>query len=199
MNKKVKVTEYWRKNPRYIHLHKTKWQVFVDKVKTFFKVLLGGILMVAILFGIGLLSINTFPKTVVKLQEKEVVLDNLSAKIDQLKGELIKDIFDNERAGHTEEDALITWDPNPKYPKVEAASVGNCQWKIPTLQESYLKHYGEQLTRKQAVLIALDDEKCKEVMTKVIFGEENGWRKWYNSGIKVKAEQRLQVIRELEK
>lgn len=176
----------------------TPWQVFIEKVKRFLGLCAVILITTGIVIGIGLLGRALNPKIIYEVKEKEVVLDNLAGKIDQLKGELIKDIFDNERAGHSEEDALITWDPNPNHKSVEIASVGSCQWKIPTLQESYLKHYGETLTRKAAILIALDDEKCKEVMTKVIFTEENGWRKWFNSGVKVKAAERLAVIKSLE-
>lgn len=177
----------------------TPFQVFKEKVTRIFKMTVWGIVVCGILVGVGMLARIISPKVIYQVKEKEVVLDNLAGKIDQLKGELILDIFDNERAGHTEEDALITWDPNPKHKKVEIASIGNCQFKIPTLQESYLKYYGEELTRKEALLLALDDEKCKELMTKVIFGEENGWQKWYNSGLKVNAKGRLEIIRELEK
>lgn len=177
----------------------TPWQILVERVKRFLGLCLISVIITGVVIVIAVIGRLVNPKIIYQPQVKEVVLDNLSSKIDQLKGELIKDIFDNERAGNSEEDALVTWDPDPKRPSVEVASIGSCQWKIPTLQESYLKHYGEQLTRKGAILIALDDEKCKEVMTKVIFGEENGWRKWFNSGVKVKAQQRLEVIRELEK
>lgn len=177
----------------------TPFQVLIARVKRFLSLCLVGVIIAGIVIAIALIGRVINPKIIYEVKEKEVVLDNLSAKIDQLKGELVKDIFDNERMGHTEEDALITWDPNPNHKSVEIASIGNCQWKIPTLQESYLKYYGETLTRKQAILIALDDEKCKEVMSKVIFSEVNGWQKWYNSGVKVNAKGRLEVIRQLEK
>lgn len=176
----------------------TPLQVFVERVKRFLGLCVIGIVVAGVIVAIALVGREINPKIIYEVKEKEVVLDNLAGKIDQLKGELIKDIYDIERGGKTEDDALITWDPNPNHKSVEIASIGSCQWKIPTLQESYLKHYGETLTRKQAVLIALDDEKCKEVMTKVIFGEENGWKKWFNSGVKVKASERLAVIKSLE-
>lgn len=176
----------------------TPWQVFVEKVKRFLGLCVIGIVVAGVIVSIALIGRAINPKIIYEVKEKEVVLDNLASKIDQLKGELIKDIYDNERAGRTEEDALITWDPNPNHKSVEIASIGSCQWKIPTLQESYLKHYSITLTRKEAVLLALDDEKCKEVMTKVIFNEENGWRKWFNSGVKVKASERLAIIKSLE-
>lgn len=177
----------------------TPLQVFIEKVKRFLGLCLISVIIGGIIIGIAVVGRWVSPRVIYKPEIKEVVLDNLSGKIDQLKGELILDIYDNERAGRTEEDALITWDPNPNHKSVEIASIGSCQWKIPTLQESYLKHYGVTLTRKEAVLIALSDEKCKEVMAKVIFNEEDGWRKWFNSGVKYNAKGRLEVIRQLEK
>lgn len=196
--KKIKLF-YMGKRLKDIYPHATKWQIFKYKVRKFFEKLFIGIITISVLIGIFKAGGYLKPEIVYKSVKEEVILDNLTAKINELKGELIKDIFDNERAGHSESDALITWDPNPNHKSVEIASVGNCQWKIPTLQESYLKYYGVQLTRKAAIMIALDDDDCKELMTKVIFSEENGWKKWYNSGVKVKALARLEVIRELEK
>ena len=182
-----------------IYPHATRMQVIKYRLRKFLEKLVIGIVLVWMIVWIFEAGSYLKPEIVYKSVKEEVILDNLTVKINQLKGELIKDIFDNERAGHSEEDALITWDSNPNHKSVEIASVGNCQWKIPTLQESYLKYHGVQLTRKAAIIIALDDGKCKELMTKVIFSEENGWKKWYNSGVKVKASARLEVIRELEK
>ena len=63
-NKKVKVTEYWRKGSRSIYTHLTKWQLFVKRVKTFFKVLFWGIIIASILIGIYYLGAYTNPKTI---------------------------------------------------------------------------------------------------------------------------------------
>lgn len=191
---------FWNgKRLKDIYPHATKWQVFKYKLKKLLEKIIVAVVLIGAVITIFKAGSIFNPSVVYEIQEKEIILDNLTEKINQLKGELIKDIFYAESGGHSEDDALITWDPNPKHKSVEIASIGNCQWKIPTLQESYLKHYGIELTRKAAVLIALDDEKCKEVMTKVIFDEVDGWRKWYNSGVKVKALERLKVINELEK
>lgn len=196
-NKPVKV--WWNgKRLRDMYPHATAWQVLKWRIKKLFR----KIFILAALGIAGAITVlairEAYPKIEYKAQITEVMIDNLTPKIDQLKGELLKDMWDNERAGHDEDDALISWDPNPNHKSVEIASVGTCQWKIPTMQESYLKHYGKQLTRKEAILVALDDNKCKELMATVIFTEENGWQKWYNSGVKYNAKSRLAIIKQLE-
>jgi len=73
-NKKVKVTEYWRKKSRYIHPNMTKWQLFIYRVKVFFKVLFWGIVVMAVLIGIYELGAVTSNKVIYTKQEviKEV-------------------------------------------------------------------------------------------------------------------------------
>lgn len=197
MNKKIKIVDYTRKGKktRYEYLNLTKWQVFKLKVTRFLKKCLMILFLLGMVWVLAQIIHNYYPEY--KVVEKEVVLDNLKEKIDQLRGELVNDIWNNERVGHTQEDALITWDPNSNHKSVEIASLGTCQYKIPTLQGDWLDHRGEKLTRKQAVMIALDDEKCKSIMSEVITEEPNGWKQWFNSGVKANAKYRLDIINSL--
>ena len=63
MKNKVKVTEYWRKGSRYVHPNLTKWQLFRNRVKVFFKVLFWGIILISVLVGIFEAGKYTSPKT----------------------------------------------------------------------------------------------------------------------------------------
>jgi hypothetical protein len=176
----------------------TPWQVLMAKVKKFFRLVLVGLVVGAIIIGIGYIGNKMYPTVKYQVVEKEVVLDNLTAKVDELKASLIKDIFDVERAGHIESDGLITWDPNPNRKSVQIASIGLCQFKVSTVQYYMTKLHQQTLTGKEAVLLALDEEKCKQLMNDVIFTEKDGWKNWLNSGIKVNAASRLAIIRELQ-
>lgn len=169
---------------------------FKRKMSKIIRFILSLGLIVLVIIAIAFLSREIAPKIV--YQEKEVILDNLTEKVNQLKGELIRDIFNIERGGHSEDDGLITFDPHPINKRVQVASIGNCQFKVATLQYYKQKLDGATLTGKEALLLALDDEKCKELMSKIIFTEEDGWRNWFNSGVKVNAKARLQVIKQLE-
>jgi len=76
MNKKIKITDYTRKGKKttYTYLYLTKWQIFIRKVKKFFRNLFKGILIIAIAFLIFKVGQWTSPKTIITQQEviKEV-------------------------------------------------------------------------------------------------------------------------------
>lgn len=72
MNKKVKVTEYWRKGSRYVRPNITKWQIFIHKVKVFFKVLFWGVILMAILTGIFEAGNLLGPKTVIYTKQEVI-------------------------------------------------------------------------------------------------------------------------------
>ncbi len=188
------MTKYYYMGKRF----NTPWQVLMAKVKHIIYLIVIGLVIFTIFFGVGYIGSKMFPTVKYEQIEKEVVLDNLTAKVDELKASLIKDIFDIERAGHKESDGLITWDPNPNHKSVQIASIGSCQFKVSTIQYYMTKLHQKTLSGKDAILLALDDEKCKQLMNDVIFTEKDGWKNWLNSGIKVNAQARLAIIRELQ-
>ena len=197
-NKKVRVYVNGERQ-KDMYQHRTSVGVFFIKVKLFFKRLILISVFIGIIIGICAIVRYAYPVYEIKLEKEQVILDNLKVKIDELKGSLIKDIHDVERAGRSEEDALITFDPNTKNKKVEIPSIGTCQFKVSTVIYYEQKLHGVAMTRKEAVLLALDDQKCLSLMSEIIFTEEDGWCNWYNSGLKVNAKSRLAIIRELEK
>lgn len=187
-------TKYYYMGKRF----NTPWQVLVEKIKRFLGLIFIAIIIASVVIGIALVGRMVSPKIVTKEVEKEIILDNLTGKIDELKASLIKDIWDNERAGKNEADGLITWDPNPNRKSVQIASIGTCQYKVSTVQYYETKLHQKTLTGKEAVLLALDDTKCKDLMYEIIFTEKDGWKNWLNSGIKVGAANRLALIKQLE-
>lgn len=201
VNKNHKVRVYADgKRLKDMYQYKTGFGVFIYKVKKFFiqlfriSITLGFIILVAYIYR----EFN--PKIVPEVQTQTIIDSSLEDKIEKMKWSLVKDIFDKERAGHIEDDGLITFDPNPKRPSVEIPSIGGCQFKVTTMQEKYLKYFGDKLTRKEAVIMSLDDDKCQAVMYHTIFKEQEGWRNWFTTCTKkVACEARLATIRELEK
>lgn len=131
--------------------------------------------------------------------EKEVILDNLIAKINELKGNLVKDIKTCESGGYKESDGLITFDPHKTNKSVAPASIGSYQWKVASVKYYYNLLYGKTITGKEAILIALDDEKAGELTSDVIFKTDNGLSNWINCSNKVGGKARLEVIKQLEK
>jgi len=114
-----------------------------------------------------------------KQVEKEIILDNLVSKVNELKGGLMSELKACESGGVSEDKALITFDPHPTNKKVQIPSLGNYQFKVSTVQFYYKKFYGKEITNKEAVLIALSDEKAGELASDVIF-RDGSLNNWYN-------------------
>lgn len=131
--------------------------------------------------------------------EKQVLVDNLSVKINELKGILVSDIKQCESAGYNEDYGLITFDPHKTNTKVAPASIGSYQFKKATVVYYYELLYQKDITGKEAILIALDDQKAGQLASDVIFKTDNGLSNWLNCSNKIGAKGRLDIIRQLEK
>lgn len=119
--------------------------------------------------------------------------DTMGPKVETMKMEIVHKIQDNERAGHTEDDGIIIFDTNKEM------SIGTYQYQKKTVIYYYKKLYGQDITPKQAVLIALDDAKSEKLTYDILFKEEKGWSNWYNASIKYDLPAKISVIKELEK
>lgn len=156
---------------RDIYPHATKWQVFKWRMgrafrKLFFVSLAGGSI-----YGAFVTGSEMFPQTVYKAQADRVVtveIDNLSDKIDQIKAEAVEGIRKCESAGHSEDDGIIIFDTNNK------ASIGTFQYQKATVIHYYSVLYGKTITPKEAVLIALDEEKAAKLTSDIIFKTKGG-------------------------
>lgn len=122
-----------------------------------------------------------------------VFQDNLGPKIEQLKDELVEDIKKCESKGHKESDGIIIFDSNNE------ASIGNFQYQRKTVIHYQKVLYGKTITPKEAIHISLDEEESRKMTKDIIFKDSKGWRNWYNCGVKVGAQSRLNIIKELEK
>ena len=125
--------------------------------------------------------------------ENIVEIDNLTPKIEELKGKLVADIQKCESAGHKENDGIIIFDSNNE------ASIGTLQFQRKTVQHYYKTLYGKTITPKEAVLIALDDEKAEQLAHDIIFKDIKGVSNWYNCANKTDAQGRIKIIKELQK
>jgi hypothetical protein len=157
------------------------------------------VLMVIVLCGIAYLGGAILSsKTEYKIQEKEVILDNLTEKINELKGKLVSDLKSCESGGYVESDGLVTFDPHPTKKSVQIASFGLYQFKVSTVQYYYNKFYGKQVNGLEAINIALSEEKSSELASEVIF-RDGALGNWFNCSKKLGLQQKLDIIKELEK
>jgi hypothetical protein len=136
-------------------------------------------------------------KIVYKQIEKQVILDNLTEKVNELKGSLVNDLRQCESGGYNIDSGLITFDPHKTNKSVAPASIGLYQWKVDSIKHYYKTLYQKDITGKEAILIALDDEKSSQLTSDVIFKTDNGLSNWYNCSKKLGLQSRLNIINEL--
>jgi len=129
--------------------------------------------------------------------EKQVILDNLTEKVNELKGALIDDLRQCESGGYNIDSGLITFDPHKTNKSVAPASIGLYQWKVASIKHYYKTLYNKDITGKEAILIALDDEKSSQLTSDVIFKTDKGLSNWYTCSKKLGLESRLNIINEL--
>jgi hypothetical protein len=175
---------------REINAYATKWQVLKYRVKKFIIRSFEVLLIAGLLYVTFQILRAQYP--IYKVQEKEVVLDNLTAKVDQLKGEIVNDIKNCESRGFTEDDGIIIFDSNNK------ASIGLYQFQKATVQHYYKKLYGKDIGGKEAVLIALDARLAGDLTRDILFTTENGADNWLNCSRKLDIENRLNLIKKLQ-
>lgn len=125
-------------------------------------------------------------------EAKEIVIDNLGKKIEQLKDEALDSLKQCESAGYEDKDGIIIFDSNNK------ASIGMFQWQKASVIHYYKTLYNQDITPKDAVIIALDTEKAKKLAHDVIFGTDKGWTNWTNCAKKTGLITTLQIINKLE-
>ena len=130
-----------------------------------------------------------------------LILEPNKQAISELKDKIVTKINDCERAGKTEDDALITFDPHKTNKKVEAPSLGTFQYKITTVQYYVKKLYNQDISRKQATLWALDDERARELTHDILIYKGQDTKKelgnWYNCTNKHNLKDIVDIINDL--
>lgn len=121
----------------------------------------------------------------------EPIIDHLPAKIEQLKAEVLDTLKNCESRTHTESDGLIVMDSNNEL------SIGLFQFQILTVQHYYKSIYQQEITRKEAVEIALNEQKSRQLANDIIFTAQ-GIRNWANCATKHELNQKVAFIKNLE-
>ena len=124
---------------------------------------------------------------------KAETVDSMPAKIEKLKDEVIDKLISCESQGYKESDAPIIYDTNKKM------SIGLAQFQIATVIYYEKVLYNRQISAKEAVLIALDEQETRELAKDIIFKTKSGVIKdWYNCSIKYKLQDKVNLIKEIE-
>lgn len=130
----------------------------------------------------------------------EVTVDNSEAmfdkKIDSLEKALVENLRKCESAGFNEDYGLVTYDPKQGGANNDKAmSYGTLQFKKATVIYYYKSLYKQEITGKQAILIALDDEKAGKLAQDIIFTSKNLADDWLNCSNRLSLESQIKAIK----
>lgn len=115
-------------------------------------------------------------------------------KIESLKQGVVDQLMACESAGYKEEDGLIVFDSNAK------ASIGNAQWQVASVIHYVKLLRSKDITKKEAVLLALDRKEAGELAKQVMFETKNmAGRDWVNCDRKLGLDNQIKLIKQLEK
>lgn len=118
---------------------------------------------------------------------------SMEAKVEVLKEDILDRLMACESAGHSEEDGIIIFDSNNE------PSIGQFQFQRDTVVHYYGTLYGKEITRKDAVVIAVDTEKARELAHDIIFGVQGGVFNWENCAESTGIVPEITVIKKLER
>ena len=124
----------------------------------------------------------------------------LKERSDELKQEVIDTLTECESNGMTDPEkaeSLIKFDPDARR-LGENESLGAIQWKPATLQGFWKELKKEELSRKEAIAIALDYEKSRTFAREAIFGITGAIFHWKNCEKKEDLATHIKFIRHLD-
>lgn len=128
-----------------------------------------------------------------RLVINDVSTDMFMSRIEKLKMEVVNEIKKCESAGHKEADGLIVNDTNNK------ASIGVMQFQVSTVIHYEKTLHNAVLSPKEAIILALDEEKATQLAKDIMFLSKNKANDWLNCATKFDSNRKIDLIKQLEK
>lgn len=175
--------------------YRGRFTTFKIKLRIFFRKLLKVSLFCASVYVAFLVGRYINPEeSIINVVKAE---DTLSAKIQEMKEGVVSTIRQCESSSNP--DLIYTFDPDPKYPKKQVASFGQYQYKLKTIVDYTKTLYNKDITERQALDLALDEQQARQLTRDIIFsGKDKGVLNWYNCAKRYNLETKVQIIKELE-
>lgn len=184
-------------NGRRVRENNGRFSSFKKKVGNFIRKTFILSLVALSFYGVFKAGQYITPKELIYQKVEAEVQDTLKEKIDVLKNEVLDTLQACESTGYTADSGLVKFDPHPTNKKVQEASIGLYQFKVSTIQYHYKNLYNKDLTGKEAVLLALDENQSRELAKRVIFETDKGANEWYNCSKKHNLKAKVDIIKEL--
>lgn len=181
---------FYGKRLRDVYPFATPRQVFFWKVqkycRAFFRIAgISIVLTVAVVSGSLI-----FPNVIYSI--KEVPVDILPMRIDELKNEVVAKLEKCESGGRKEEDGIVVLDSNDR------GSYGVMQWQRKSVMYYYELKTGNPINGRDAIILALTADKARDLAKWVIFETESGVEKdWYNCSKKHGLQTEVDLIKKL--
>ncbi len=134
-------------------------------------------------------ALNT-PLTYIAVPQKAEAAETDASKIETAKNKLVDDIFACETQGVKEPDAAIILDTNGEM------SIGAGMFQIKTVQKYTKEFTGKDITRVEAIQIAIDHQKAHDLAYEIIW-KDGQWQNWLNCGTKVNAATTIKILNSL--
>lgn len=169
----------------------SRWDVFKYRAIRFMRRVFITAFILGAIYGSFQLGRETTSPVFVQAEDKSHEM--LNEKIDKLKDEVIAQLRACESAGHSEDDGILIFDSNEK------ASIGTLQFQKNTVIHYYKVLYGKEITGKEAVMIALDDDKAGQLAKDIAFTTKNKIGKdWVNCNKKHSLDAKVDLIKSME-
>lgn len=117
----------------------------------------------------------------------------MEAKVALTKGDLVESLAKQcETKTATDPDAAIIFDSNNE------PSIGAFQYQRKTVIHYYKVLYGKDISRVEAIQIAIDHKRAADLTTDILFKTEEGWRNWFNCAHTLDLPVQIQLLKKLE-
>lgn len=124
--------------------------------------------------------------------ERQHALETFEGKVAQLKQDLLDDLgLRCETLGVKEPDAAIIFDSNNE------ASIGRYQFQRETVIYYYKKLYGKDITRREAIEIAVDPDRAGPLALDIMFQDGYKHTDWYTCARKMDIKRKVENIKRI--
>lgn len=118
--------------------------------------------------------------------------DRLEVKIAELKQDVLNKLSACESYGTKEPEAAIILDSN------SAMSIGKFMFQIKTIQYYVKKFEDRDITRREAIELAINGERAENLAERIIFEDSKGINNWVNCNKKLGLDKEISLIKKLQ-
>lgn len=186
----LKVT-YMGEPLKNIYPHATRFQVFKYRLALLTRRTLMAVFALGLLYGAFFTGRVTTSPIFVNAEDKSQYM--FDSKIEQLKNGVVDEILSCESAGHSEDNGIVVFDTNGK------GSFGQLQFQKDTVIHYYKTLYNKTITGKEAVLIAMDTQKARDLAKDIMFETKNkAGKDWVNCERKFSSDKQIDLIKKMQ-